>query len=191
MAKLKLKYKHLKVVWTLPPTFQHDKYSLSSFVHHYGWQRIIANIADMGKLPMDGVAFNFLMTPVFDHKFIHCLCYLRAKKLCVWAILPNSINVLAPIEKSGLLHDMFKECDVVVLNTFGFFEQDVHAKRLLPSKECMLSQFVALRSWLHFTVKIDLSKVVVGVDTQGVMYDLEEGSPYVKRWRMVNYKQVN
>lgn len=36
-----------------------------------------------------------------------------------------------------------------------------------------------------------MRKVLIGVDTQGVMYELEEESPYVKRWRMVNHIQVN
>lgn len=104
--------------------------------------------------------------------------------------MPNSVEALLPLAQEGLLQDMCGYCDAVVFNTFGFFLHDRTAKRLLCAPECLLAQFMEFRSWLHFVVGISMTRVLIGVDTQSILYESEETTPYVKRWRLINHTQV-
>lgn len=80
LQELHAAYPMLQIVWSLPPVLESTTKTLQSIVNEYGWTHIMKNVYNVNlngaSLPMDGVEFNFLCSPVFDREFIDNILFL-------------------------------------------------------------------------------------------------------------------
>lgn len=193
---LKRRYKHLKIIWALPPSAS-PKIPLDMVIATCGWQVFFANIKKLLdlNLPADGIEFNFTLSPIINEEFMNELMNLSSTTKC-WVCLPNSIPILKTFQRQQFLASLYETCDALVVNSYGFMKHRCKTtnhgtlKVMQAINESSLHDLRLVEEYLLTQIP-DTAKLLMGLDTLGVEYKTKTESLDVEKFRMIPTTKIN